>query len=210
MPSRRAARTTPALRHVVTRDPMCWGAAGPILLLWLYQYQSFGNPFLPGQNWMPPVEWIDIGYQGFTSPQPELLRLLLFDYRYGLFLTCPLMLLALAAPFWNRGKRPIIPTREFMLLALAPVGLLLFCAGISYVRLQFNNGLRYLAPLLPYMFVLVASILVRLPRRTGRTSSRLQQWRRLGRWPCSVTWNAASACSIRFCMSSSEASSCPP
>jgi len=150
---------------IVTARSYVLGSAGPILLLWLYQYQSFGNPFLPGQNWMPPVEWIDLGYQGFTSPQPELLRLLLFDYRYGLFLTCPLMLLALAAPFWNRGKRPIIPTREFMLLALAPVGLLLFCAGISYVRLQFNNGLRYLAPLLPYMFVLVASILVRLPRR---------------------------------------------
>jgi hypothetical protein len=141
------------------------GAAGPILLLWLYQYQSFGNPFLPGQNWMPPVDWIDIGYQGFTSPQPELLKLLLFDYRYGLFLTCPLMLLALAAPLWNRGKGRLIPAREFLLLALAPLGLLLFCAGISYVRLQFNNGLRYLAPLLPYMFVLAASILVKLPRR---------------------------------------------
>jgi len=154
-------------RWIATAIPYGLGAAGPILLLWLYQYQSFGNPFLPGQNWMPPVDWIDIGYQGFTSPQPELLKLLLFDYRYGLFLTCPLMLLALAAPFWNRGKGRLIPSREFLLLALAPVGLLLFCAGISYVRLQFNNGLRYLAPLLPYMFVLVASILVRLPRRVA-------------------------------------------
>jgi hypothetical protein len=45
------------------------------------------------------------------------------------------------------------------------VGLWLFCGGISYVRLQFNNGLRYLAPLLPYLFVLAATVLVRLPRR---------------------------------------------
>jgi hypothetical protein len=147
---------------IATAIPYGLGAAGPILLLWLYQYESFGNPFLPGQNWMPPVEWIDIGYQGFTMPQPDLLKLLLFDYRYGLFLTCPLMLLALAAPFWNRGR---IPTRELLLLALAPVGLLLFCAGISYVRLQFNNGLRYLAPLLPYVFVLAAATLLKLPRR---------------------------------------------
>ena len=65
------------------------GVVGPILLLWFYQYESFGNPFLPGQNWMPPVEWIDAGYQGFTPPQPELLRSLLVDYRYGLFTTCP-------------------------------------------------------------------------------------------------------------------------
>jgi hypothetical protein len=141
------------------------GAAGPILLLWLYQWRSFGNPFLPGQNWMPPVEWIEIGYQGFTGPQPDLLRLLLFDYRYGLFVTCPLMLLALLAPWFNRGERRLVRAREFTLLLLVPVGLWLFCGGISYVRLQYNNGLRYLAPLLPYMFVLAALVLVRLPRR---------------------------------------------
>jgi len=140
------------------------GAAGPILLLWLYQYRSFGNPFLPGQNWMPPVEWIDVGYQGFTLPQPDLLRLLLFDYRFGLFTTCPLMLLALAA-WWRRGARRFFPTREALLLAGVPIGLWLFCGGISYVRLQFNCGLRYLAPLLPYLFVLAATVLVRLPRR---------------------------------------------
>ena len=31
--------------------------------------------FLPGQNWMPPVEWIDNGYQGFTLPQMDLLAI---------------------------------------------------------------------------------------------------------------------------------------
>jgi hypothetical protein len=141
------------------------GALGPILLLWFYQWQSFGNPFLPGQHWMPPVEWIDVGYQGFSLPQPELLRLLLFDYRYGLFATCPVLLIALLAPWVNRGVRKPLPTREFLLLMLVPLGLWLFCGGISYVRLQFNNGLRYLAPLLPYLFVASAIVLVRLPRR---------------------------------------------
>ncbi|HEY7336517.1 MAG TPA: hypothetical protein VH639_16615 [Bryobacteraceae bacterium] len=138
------------------------GAAGPILLLWFYQYESFGNPFLPGQNWMPPVEWIDKGYQGFTLPQAGLLRSLLVDYRYGLFTTCPLLLLALAAPWWNKRQ---IPRREFLLICLAPLGLWLFCGGISYVRLQYNNGMRYLAPLLPYVFVMAALVLTRLPRR---------------------------------------------
>jgi hypothetical protein len=149
------------------------GAAGPILLLWLYQWQSFGNPFLPGQHWMPPVEWIDAGYQGFTLPQGELLRMLLIDYRFGLFTTCPLLLLALLAPWWNRrearlrtptGDRPI-PTREMFLLIAVPVCMWLFCACISYVRLQFNNGLRYLAPILPFLFVLAAFALMKLPRR---------------------------------------------
>jgi hypothetical protein len=154
------------IQDVIRRSGMYdLGAAGPILLLWFYQWQSFGNPFLPGQNWMPPVEWIDVGYQGFSLPQPELLRLLLVDYHYGLFATCPLMLIALLAPWWNRGPKRVLPAREFALLMLVPVGLWLFCGGISYVRLQYNNGLRYLSPLLPYLFVAAAVVLVRLPRR---------------------------------------------
>ena len=143
------------------------GAAPPILLLWFYQYESFGNPFLPGQHWMPPVEWIDVGYQGFSLPQPELLRSLLFDYRYGLFTTCPLMLLALVAPWANRRLKTPIPTREFLMIVLAPIGLWLFCGGISYVRLQYNNGFRYLSPALPFLFIAVALVLAKIPRRAA-------------------------------------------
>lgn len=143
-----------------------FGTLGPIFLLWFYQWASFGNPFLPGQHWMPPVDWIGEGYQGFTLPQAELLRKLLFDYRYGLFITCPLFLLALVAPVWNRGARRVIATREFIVLLGLPLGLILFCAGISYTRLQYNSGLRYLAPLLPFLFVPAAIALARLPRRT--------------------------------------------
>jgi hypothetical protein len=140
------------------------GSIGPILLLWLYQWQSFGNPFLPGQNWMPPVEWIDVGYQGFTWPQFDLFQHLLIDYRYGLFTTCPLLLLALLSPWLNRGRSRLIPLREFVLFLFIPLGLLLFCSGISYTRLQYNNGLRYLAPLLPFLFVPTALALIRMPR----------------------------------------------
>ena len=49
---------------------------------------------------------------------------------------------------------------------LPPLGLLVFCSGISYTRLQFNNGMRYLAPTLPFLFLPVAVVLVKmLPRR---------------------------------------------
>jgi hypothetical protein len=49
---------------------------------------------------------------------------------------------------------------------LLPLGLLLFCSGISYTRLQFNNGMRYLAPTLPFLFVPAAVVLVKMiPRR---------------------------------------------
>jgi hypothetical protein len=145
-----------------------WYVAGtlpPIILLWWYQWCSFGNPFLPGQHWMPPVEWIENGYQGFTLPQMELLTKLLFDYRYGLFVTCPLFLLALLAPLWNRGRVRIIPQREFLVLLGLPLGLWLFCGGISYTRLQYNSGLRYLAPLLPFLFVPAAVAFQRMSHR---------------------------------------------
>ena len=141
------------------------GTLGPVFLLWFYQWRSFGNPFLPGQNWMPPVEWIENGYQGFTLPQWELFTKLLFDYRYGLFATCPLFLLALLAPWWNRGKGRTVARLEFLVLLGLPAGLILFCSGISYTRLQYNTGLRYLAPLLPFLFVPAAMALQRLPRR---------------------------------------------
>lgn len=138
------------------------GTLPPVFLLWWYQYCSFGHPFYPGQHWMPPVEWIEVGYQGFGPPQWELLRSLAFDYRYGLFVTCPMLLLALAAPFVNRR---MLPSRELLFLLAIPAGLWLFCGGISYTRLQFNTGLRYLAPLLPFLFVPAAVTLWRFPRR---------------------------------------------
>jgi hypothetical protein len=59
------------------------GGAGPVFLLWFYQWRAFGNPFLPGQHWMPPVEWIELGYQGYGPPQLELLGALAFDHRFG-------------------------------------------------------------------------------------------------------------------------------
>jgi hypothetical protein len=140
------------------------GSLPPICLLWFYQWQSFGNPFLPGQHWMPPVEWIELGYQGFGLPQLELLRALLFDYRFGLFVASPLMLLAVAAPLVDRGAARRVARREQMLLLLAFVGMWVFFSGSNYVRLQFNTGIRYMTAILPFMFVLAATVWIRLPR----------------------------------------------
>src|SRR5262249_42135869 len=95
-----AASFRDAFRHC------CWyvlGTLGPVALLWFYQWRSFGNPFYPGQHWMPPVEWINLGYQGIGWMQPELLLSLAFDYRFGYFVTCPLMLLAFFAP-WVKSR----------------------------------------------------------------------------------------------------------
>jgi hypothetical protein len=141
------------------------GGVGPVLLLWLYQWRSFGHPFYPGQHWMPPVEWIERGYQGVTGPQLDLLAALAFDYRFGLFVSSPIMLLGLLAPFVDRGPGRRLPVVETVFLLGCTLGLLAFFSGVHYTRLQFNTGIRYLAPVFPLLFLPTAVVLARLPRR---------------------------------------------
>jgi hypothetical protein len=137
------------------------GAAVPICMLWFYQWQSFGNPFLPAQNWIH-VQWVDTGYRGLSLPRSDLLWSNLLSFRFGLLTSCPLLLLALAAPLVRR--RPV-PSLEMSLLLGIPVAFWLFSSSVAYARLQFNTGIRYMAPVLPFLFVAVALVMDRLPLR---------------------------------------------
>jgi hypothetical protein len=141
------------------------GVMGPVALLWFYQWKSFGNPFYPGQHWMPPVEWIDRGYQGLGWPQLELLLALVFDYRFGLFVTCPLMLLALASPYMNHRASWPLPNLELASFLLFFIAFWVFFSGVNYTRLQFNSGIRYMAPIFPFLFIPAVIVLDRFPRR---------------------------------------------
>jgi hypothetical protein len=138
------------------------GSLGPTILLWFYQWRSFGHPLYPAQHWMSPVQWIEMGYQGYSMPQLDLLIALAFDYRYGLFVVCPILLLGLVFPFFNRGQRRLLPTPELALMLGTFVALCVFFAGVNYTRLQFNTGMRYLAPILPFLFVPTAALLCRM------------------------------------------------
>jgi hypothetical protein len=146
----------------------CWyvlGAAGPILFLLFYQWKCFGNPLYPCEHWMPEPAWqAAAGYRGFTLPQGGLFYQLLLDYRFGLFVTCPLFLLSLISPWWNRGPRRLVPTREFTAMAAISLALVLFFSGWTSVWMQFTYGMRYLAPLLPFLFVTAALVIARVPR----------------------------------------------
>ena len=140
------------------------GALGPVCVLWLYQWQSFGHPFYPGQHWMPPVEWSDLGYQGYGSPQLELLLALAFDYRFGLFCSSPLLLLAPFCPLLSRSARRFLPDLELGFILVLFVAFWVFFSGSNYTRLQFNTGIRYMAPMFPFLFVPAAVVLMQLPR----------------------------------------------
>ena len=139
------------------------GTLGPILLLWFYQWKSFGHPFLPGQHWMPPVQWSELGYQGYGVPQLELLIALAIDHRFGIFTSCPLFLLALAYPFLRRRFRHDLPATEAVVAFLLFLGFWVFFSGSNYTRLQYNTGIRYMAATFPFLFLPSAVVLVWLP-----------------------------------------------
>ncbi|MEO8295416.1 MAG: hypothetical protein ABI613_07880 [Gemmatimonadota bacterium] len=138
-----------------------------IFTLWWYQWASFGNFIRPPQAWMPPVEWVDIGYQGVGGFGADLFRMLLIDSRFGLFVTAPILVLALAAPFVVRKGRSFLPAREAWFCLLMTAVFIVFFSFVQYTRLQWVTGIRYLAPILPFLFLPAAAVFLRLPRAIG-------------------------------------------
>jgi hypothetical protein len=96
-------------------------------------------------------------------PQPDLLLALLVDYRYGLFTSCPLFLLALMA-YWAHRQEKRLSAFQLIALASLSVALWVFFSCVGYSRLQFNSGIRYFAPAFPLLFILAATVLMKLPR----------------------------------------------
>ncbi|MGH8550567.1 MAG: hypothetical protein ACRERU_18585 [Methylococcales bacterium] len=148
------------------KDSLWYGAGTllPVFLLGWYQYRSFGNPFYPAQHYMPPVEWIEVGYQGVGGPQLELLWMLWFDPRFGLFMVGPILLLALAAPLLPKDRRCALPLREMIILLAIFLAVSIFFSSVQYTRLQWNTGIRYLMAVVPLMFILSGIVLARLPK----------------------------------------------
>ena len=142
------------------------GSLGPLCILWFYQWASFGHPLYPAQHWMAPVEWINEGYQGVSLPQAGMLLANALDYRYGLFTSCPMLMLALGVLLLSRRFR-ILPARELALCYGFSLALLLFASSVHYSKLQFNTGIRYLVPAVPFLFLPVAAVLMRMPRHVA-------------------------------------------
>ena len=57
----------------------------------------------------------------------------------------------------------LAPTELQLLVGVA--ALWVFFSGVNYTRLQFNTGIRYLAPTFPLLFLPAALVVLRLPRR---------------------------------------------
>jgi hypothetical protein len=138
------------------------GALGPIAILLAYQWAAFGNPIFPAQTYMPPTRYSVLGWNGFILPSPELLWRNLFDPRFGLLAFCPMLALAVFAPFVRR--RPGGPqSNELWLIFGATAALYLFLACVAFAFLQWNTGVRYLVPTVPLLFMAMVPVLLRLP-----------------------------------------------
>ncbi|MGQ0650076.1 MAG: hypothetical protein ACT4P7_21205, partial [Gemmatimonadaceae bacterium] len=100
---------------------------------------------------------------GFTVPSFDLLWRNLFDPRYGLFVFCPLLLLAMAAPFSRRPAATVLTKPEMCWALAGGAGLLLFSSANQFANLQWNTGVRYLVPLVPLLFFAALPVLRAMP-----------------------------------------------
>lgn len=137
------------------------GAAGPLVALLGYQWWAFGSPWTVPQSLMPPTEFSVHGYSGMSLPQLDLVGANLFDLRFGLFAFAPVLLLALPGA-WLMPAR-WLSRRQTLTIAAFAAGFVLFCSANQFARLQWNTGLRYLLPLVPFAFLYAVPVLERLP-----------------------------------------------
>ena len=129
-----------------------------------YQWSSFGNPILPAQSYMPAANFTDAGYRGFSLPAVDLLFDTAFSMKFGLFTSAPLLLLALYAPAWLGKRSRLLENRETIFVVGFTVLFFIFCSANQYGRMQFNTGVRHIVPVVPFVFLLAATTLLRMPR----------------------------------------------
>jgi hypothetical protein len=113
---------------------------------------------------MPDTPLSGAGFRGMSLPQADLLWETAFGLRFGLFTSSPLLLLALVPTVWRRRDGGLLPRRELAFVLAFCALLLLFAAANQYGRMQFNSGVRHVVPAAPFLFLLAAGTLLRLPR----------------------------------------------
>ncbi len=143
------------------------GAVLPVAFLLFWQWYCYGNPWLPVQYHMPKKYYT--GYRtdrGFGwPPLPGALWGLLFDPLYGLLVFSPIFTLALYHFALMRRRVNRVPTRVAAFVWTFSIAMWVFCSCIEYtLRWQWQDGVRYLVPAVPFLFLLVAEVLVRMPR----------------------------------------------
>lgn len=138
------------------------GAALTGSVLALYQWVCFGHPLYPAQHYMPAATYTHHGYVGMDWPKADLFWDTLFSPRFGLLVSAPLLVMSLYVPAW-RARSRVVGSAELWCILFVTVAFLLFCSANQYGRMQFNSGVRHVVPITPFLFLLAAGALLRLP-----------------------------------------------
>ena len=149
----------------------CWrgaawfaaGAAVPLAALFAYQWTAFGSPWRPAQFLMPETTYSGRGVRGMSWPAADLFAANLFDLRFGLFAFCPLLLLGIPGSGWRRRRG--CPARRRRCSRPRRLTFLLFCSANQFARMQWNTGVRYLLPMVPFLMLGVVVVLERVSVR---------------------------------------------
>ena len=138
------------------------GSIPSVGFLLFSQWVMYGDPFMPGQYWMPAVNFTDQGWRGFSFPELDLFLENLTSPNWGLFPFGPLLLLAFLPALYKRESL-VVPRQERLFIWSLVLALFLFCAANQYSRMQWNSGFRYFLVLVPFLYLLLCDHLARVP-----------------------------------------------
>jgi len=140
------------------------GIALCVSFLIAYQWLMFGHPLYPAQHYMPHTEFSQSGYHGMAWPNLHLLFQTAFSRHYGLFTSAPILLLVFCLPFFLRDIVQRIGSNQLMFILVYGCGFFLFCSANQFGYVQFNTGVRHIVPVTPFLFLIVAMIIIRMPK----------------------------------------------
>lgn len=141
------------------------GVGVAAVILMAYQWSSFGHPIYPAQTYMPATEFSVNGYSGLSWPSLDLLWRSAFGLKFGLFAFAPILVFALYAPGWFKGRIGIVGKREIWFMLLFTAAFFIFSAANRFGYVQFNTGVRHMVPVVPFVFLLAAGVLLRMPKK---------------------------------------------
>lgn len=141
------------------------GVGTAALLLMAYQWSSFGHPIYPAQTYMPATDYSVNGYFGLSLPSLDLLWRTAFGLKFGLFAYAPILLFALYVPGWFGHRMSIIGRRETWFVLLLTAIFFIFSAANQFGYLQFNTGTRHVVPVVPFVFLLAAGVILKIPKK---------------------------------------------
>jgi hypothetical protein len=158
------------------------GAAAPVIYLLYWQWACYGSPWLPGQFYLPKemLKGLYTNDLGVGPPKPIILWDLLFDPLYGLLVFAPIFALVLYHFVIARRGESRLPKHVIRFSWAFFAAMMLFLSCIYYtMRHQWQDGVRYIVPTLPFLFLLVGEVMARIPRAVAWTvgiAAALEMW----------------------------------